>query len=310
MSQDAAAAKAQAAKAQQKRREAEEKKLKADAAAKAQASASASAQASATDTEGPIPAPPSRGTRRPPPTKPLPIPGQKKITDQQAASQAPKNTQAAAAVEGTAAGATETPTPLNTSQASLVNSGSSVSSPLTRAHATSEASRARKVLEKAENKLKAVQNEVNRERTTSEKQRTQEELQDFIKRSKPFVSMLVTLLQKYSHNGALAEAGLTWRDFPPMKLFEVAEKRNVPSEQWSEWIWDYVNDRLHTERRRKKFSRFPGDVSSGRGVLDLQYKQVTTTLMEALSEYLIGHYKTKIDQILRGGTTLKLLSDT
>jgi len=139
------------------------------------------------------------------------------------------------------------------------------------------------------------------ERSPTETERNQAELQEFIKKSKPFVSMLVTLLRKYSQTGMLKEVGLTWRDFPPMTLFETADAQGVEPAKWSEWIWDFVNDRIHTERLKLLFNGWIGTVKRSDGALDLQYGSITTSVTIELCKALIGEYRPKILSQLQSG---------
>jgi len=130
--------------------------------------------------------------------------------------------------------------------------------------------------------------------SASEVQQSAQELQDFIKKSKPFVSMLVTLLRKYSHTGMLEEVGLTWRDFPPMTLFERAEKLEIAPQKWSEWIWDFVNDRIHTERNKQMFPHWIQCIKHAQGHLDLSYGSITTSVVKELCTTLIGEFRPRI----------------
>jgi len=169
----------------------------------------------------------------------------------------------------------------------------------------SEVQEAQGQLEKAEKKLEETREKARTARSDTEVEKSQKELQEFIRKSKPFVSMLVTLLRKYSQTGMLEEVGLTWRDFPPMTLFETADKEGVEPNKWSEWIWDFVNDRIHTERLKKDFVIWFQTIKKGDGCLDLSYASITSSVMKELCKALIGNFRPQILSALQSGKRLE-----
>ncbi|GAB5355370.1 hypothetical protein AAMO2058_000200100 [Amorphochlora amoebiformis] len=163
----------------------------------------------------------------------------------------------------------------------------------------------RQKLSQVENNLKQVKSDHSRKKSKQEIEKDQKELKSFIKKSKPFVSMLVTLLRKYSTTGMLEEVGLTWRDFPPMTLFETAEKQGIPPMKWSEWIWDFVNERIHTERNKAQFPHWFSVIKRAEGQLDLSYGSVTTNVCIEMCKALIGVYRPKILSQILGGDAMR-----
>eukprot|EP00466_Bigelowiella_natans_P011770 jgi/Bigna1/141361/aug1.62_g16069 len=98
-----------------------------------------------------------------------------------------------------------------------------------------------------------------------------------------------------------------------MTLFETAEGEGVQPQKWSEWIWDFVNDRIHTERLKLSFQSWISAVKKSDGFLDLSYGSITTSITTELCKVLIGHYKPKILSQLAGRDSLaveSVLSET